>query len=89
MQLLSSDYHVLFSKLQPPNKAGIGELALDPTMFGASTTLLNANHYDVYFAGMPVWNGKVIVNLSLCCRPKEFVCFQSKISNAGSPKAWG
>nr|CAD1826672.1 unnamed protein product [Ananas comosus var. bracteatus] len=44
----------------PPNKAGIGELALDPTMFGASTTLLNANHYDVYFAGMPVWNGKVL-----------------------------
>ncbi|KAF3329702.1 putative acyl-activating enzyme 17 [Carex littledalei] len=37
---------------------GIGELALDPTMFGASTTLLNANHYDVYFKDMPIWNGK-------------------------------
>ncbi|KAJ4730998.1 Acetyl-coenzyme A synthetase [Rhynchospora pubera] len=38
--------------------AGIGELALDPTFFGASTTLLNANHYDVYFKDMPIWNGK-------------------------------
>ncbi|KAJ3677501.1 hypothetical protein LUZ60_003225 [Juncus effusus] len=38
--------------------AGVGELALDPTMFGASTTLLNANHYDVYFKDMPIYNGK-------------------------------
>ncbi|XP_073010804.1 probable acyl-activating enzyme 17, peroxisomal [Typha latifolia] len=42
----------------PGNASGIGELALDPTMFGASITLLNANHYDIYFKGMPVWNGK-------------------------------
>lgn len=28
-------------------------------MFGASSTLLNADHYDVYFKGMPFWNGKV------------------------------
>jgi len=40
---------------------GIGELALDPTIFGASTILLNADHYDVYFRGMPIWNGKVRV----------------------------
>ncbi|XP_057951454.1 probable acyl-activating enzyme 17, peroxisomal [Malania oleifera] len=39
---------------------GIGELALGPLMFGASNTLLNADHYDVYFKGMPVWNGKVL-----------------------------
>lgn len=44
----------------PETAAGIGELALDPTIFGASTTLLNADHYDVYFKGMPVWNGKVL-----------------------------
>ncbi|XP_042382139.1 probable acyl-activating enzyme 17, peroxisomal [Zingiber officinale] len=42
----------------PDNVAGIGEVALDPTMFGASTTLLNADHYDVYFKGMPIYNGK-------------------------------
>lgn len=29
-------------------------------MFGASKTLLNADHYDVYFKGMPSWNGKVL-----------------------------
>ncbi|KAK3040893.1 hypothetical protein RJ639_027888 [Escallonia herrerae] len=44
----------------PSNVPGIGELALGPIMFGASTTLLNANHYDVYFKQMPVWNGKVL-----------------------------
>ncbi|KAF6169027.1 hypothetical protein GIB67_038524 [Kingdonia uniflora] len=38
----------------PQNKPGTGELALSPTMFGASNTLLNANHYDVYFMGMAV-----------------------------------
>lgn len=32
-------------------------------MFGSSTTLLNADHYDVYFKGMPTWNGKVSCHL--------------------------
>lgn len=36
-------------------------MALSPLMFGASSTLLNANHYDVYFKGMPSWNGKVSI----------------------------
>ena len=45
--------------MQPQNEPGVGELALDPIMFGASSTLLNANHYDIYFKGMPIWNGKV------------------------------
>ncbi|KAI3911137.1 hypothetical protein MKW92_005733 [Papaver armeniacum] len=43
----------------PHNAPGIGELALDPRMLGASNTLLNAQHYDVYFKGMPIVNGKV------------------------------
>lgn len=34
-------------------------------MFGASTTLLNADHYNVYFKGMPVWSGKVCYDLSI------------------------
>lgn len=29
-------------------------------MFGASQTLLNGDHYKVYFEGMPTWNGKVL-----------------------------
>lgn len=45
--------------LQPQDVPGMGELALGPIMFGASITLLNADHYDVYFKGMPVYNGKV------------------------------
>ncbi|KAJ0786070.1 putative acetate--CoA ligase [Helianthus annuus] len=44
----------------PANVAGVGELALNPLMFGASSTLLNANHYDVYFKGMPSWKGKIL-----------------------------
>ncbi|KAL0431003.1 UNVERIFIED_CONTAM: putative acyl-activating enzyme 17, peroxisomal [Sesamum radiatum] len=44
----------------PQKGPGIGELALGPLMFGASSTLLNADHYDIYFKGMPVWNGKVL-----------------------------
>ncbi|KAK4426920.1 putative acyl-activating enzyme 17, peroxisomal [Sesamum alatum] len=44
----------------PQNGPGIGELALGPLMFGASSTLLNADHYDIYFKEMPVWNGKVL-----------------------------
>ncbi|KAF3792031.1 putative acyl-activating enzyme 17 [Nymphaea thermarum] len=44
----------------PQSVPAVGELALDPTMFGASTTLLNADHYKVYFEGMPIYNGKVL-----------------------------
>ncbi|KAF8389847.1 hypothetical protein HHK36_024364 [Tetracentron sinense] len=44
----------------PQNAPGIGELALAPAIFGSSNTLLNADHYDVYFKRMPVWNGKVL-----------------------------
>ncbi|KAL2340602.1 hypothetical protein Fmac_008542 [Flemingia macrophylla] len=40
--------------------ARIGELALGPLMLGASNTLLNADHYSVYFKGMPLFNGKVL-----------------------------
>ncbi|WVZ21673.1 hypothetical protein V8G54_008995 [Vigna mungo] len=44
----------------PQNVPGIGELALGSLMLGASNTLLNADHYDVYFKGMPLLNGKVL-----------------------------
>jgi len=46
--------------LQPQNVPGIGELALGSLMLGASNTLLNADHYGVYFKGMPLMNGKVV-----------------------------
>ncbi|XP_009762075.1 hexanoyl-CoA synthase isoform X1 [Nicotiana sylvestris] len=45
---------------RPSDVPGIGELALGPLLLGASSTLLNADHYGVYFKGMPVWNGKVL-----------------------------
>ncbi|KAG5032317.1 hypothetical protein JHK82_015893 [Glycine max] len=50
--------------VQPQNVPGIGELALGPLMLGASNTLLNADHYGVYFKGMPLLNGKVGIPFS-------------------------
>ncbi|CAN8264901.1 unnamed protein product [Cochlearia groenlandica] len=44
----------------PPSASGIGELALSPHVFGASSTLLNADHYKVYFKGMPTFQGQVL-----------------------------
>ncbi|KAM7267608.1 hypothetical protein ACFE04_009774 [Oxalis oulophora] len=44
----------------PQDKPGMGELALGSLMFGASATLLNADHYNVYFKGMPSANGKIL-----------------------------
>ncbi|KAM3344573.1 putative acyl-activating enzyme 17, peroxisomal isoform X4 [Capsicum galapagoense] len=44
----------------PSDVPGIGELAIGPLMFGASSTLLNADHNEIYFKGMPVLNGKVL-----------------------------
>ncbi|GMJ13719.1 acyl-activating enzyme 17 [Hibiscus trionum] len=44
----------------PEDAPGMGELALGPLMFGSSSTLLNASHYDVYFKGMATWNGLVL-----------------------------
>lgn len=41
----------------PVDEPGVGEVALDPIFLGGSKTLLNANHYDVYFKGMPCING--------------------------------
>ncbi|KAG7556168.1 AMP-dependent synthetase/ligase [Arabidopsis suecica] len=44
----------------PPYAAGVGELALCPHMFGASSTLLNGNHFKVYFQGMPTFQGQIL-----------------------------
>ena len=66
---------------------GIGELALDPTLFGSSTTLLNADHQEVYFNGMPEWHGKVymcvLCSLLMCKRRAPKHC-----KNADPPQAW-
>lgn len=53
--ILADDGHPI-----PQNVPGIGELALGSLMLGASNTLLNADHYGVYFKGMPLSNGKVL-----------------------------
>lgn len=53
--ILGDDGHPI-----PQNVPGMGELALGPLMFGASSILLNADHYNVYFKGMPLWNGKIL-----------------------------
>lgn len=45
-------------------------------MFGASSTLLNADHYSVYFKDMPLCNGKVL-SFFLECSGKVSVALES------------
>ncbi|XP_045821118.1 probable CoA ligase CCL12 [Trifolium pratense] len=44
----------------PENVPCVGEVGLLPLSLGASDRLLNANHDDVYFKGMPIYKGKVL-----------------------------
>uniref|UniRef100_A0A2P2KEC8 Putative acyl-activating enzyme 18isoform X1 n=3 Tax=Rhizophora mucronata TaxID=61149 RepID=A0A2P2KEC8_RHIMU len=41
----------------PDDQPCIGEMGLFPVYLGASDRLLNANHDEVYFKGMPMFNG--------------------------------
>ena len=40
--------------------SSIGEVAIIPPSIGLSTTILNANHHDIYFENMPVLNGNIL-----------------------------
>ena len=44
---------------QPEDQPCIGEIGLFPLYLGASNELLNADHDEVYFKGMPIYNGMV------------------------------
>ncbi|XP_058750149.1 probable CoA ligase CCL12 isoform X2 [Vicia villosa] len=44
----------------PENVPCVGEVGLFPLSLGASDRLLNADHDEVYFKGMPVYKGKVL-----------------------------
>ncbi|XP_024376713.1 probable acyl-activating enzyme 17, peroxisomal isoform X1 [Physcomitrium patens] len=44
----------------PSDLPATGECALDPSIFGSSTRLLNASHYNVYYKGMPQVQGKIL-----------------------------
>ncbi|XP_059628797.1 probable CoA ligase CCL12 [Cornus florida] len=41
----------------PDNKACVGEVGLFPLYMGATDRLLNADHEEVYFKGMPIYKG--------------------------------
>ncbi|KAF3657939.1 hypothetical protein T459_23275 [Capsicum annuum] len=53
-QSKSGHYH------KPLDVPGIGELALGPLIFGASSTLLNADQNEIYLKEMPILNGKFL-----------------------------
>lgn len=40
--------------------ANTGEVAIIPPSLGLSTCLLNADHHQVYYADMPLWQGKIL-----------------------------
>ncbi|XP_027345286.1 probable acyl-activating enzyme 18, peroxisomal isoform X2 [Abrus precatorius] len=44
----------------PEDVACVGEVGLFPLSLGASDRLLNADHEEVYFKGMPIYKGKVL-----------------------------
>lgn len=48
---------VLF--LQPDDQPCTGEVGLFPQHFGATDRLLNADHEEVYFKGMPMYKETV------------------------------
>ena len=47
--------------VQPDDQACVGEVGLFPHYMGATNRLLNADHEEVYFKGMPSYKGMV------CC----------------------
>ncbi|CAL0329664.1 unnamed protein product [Lupinus luteus] len=44
----------------PEDAACVGEMALFPISMGATDRLLNADHEEVYYKGMPIYKGKVL-----------------------------
>lgn len=50
---------------QPDNQPCVGEVGLFPLYLGATDRLLNADHDDVYFKGMPMYQGMVRIDLFL------------------------
>ncbi|KAJ4972219.1 hypothetical protein NE237_005318 [Protea cynaroides] len=44
----------------PDDKPCVGEVGLFPVYMGASDRLLNANHEEVYFKGMPMYKGMLL-----------------------------
>ncbi|XP_016187744.1 probable acyl-activating enzyme 18, peroxisomal isoform X1 [Arachis ipaensis] len=44
----------------PEDVPCVGEVALFPHIMGATERLLNADHDEVYFKGMPIYKGKVL-----------------------------
>ena len=44
---------------QPDDQPCVGEVGLFPLIMGATDWLLNADHEEVYFKGMPMYKGMV------------------------------
>uniref|UniRef100_A0A7N0T914 Uncharacterized protein n=1 Tax=Kalanchoe fedtschenkoi TaxID=63787 RepID=A0A7N0T914_KALFE len=44
----------------PDEEPCVGEVALLPYFMGATDRLLNADHEEIYFKGMPTYNGKLL-----------------------------
>jgi len=56
-QALGGEFVLLNENSEPSNK---GELFLIPPILGLSNTLLNRNHYDVYYKDTPKLEGKLL-----------------------------
>ncbi len=56
-QTLGGEFILLDENNQPSTK---GEMFLIPPIMGLSNSLLNRDHYEVYYKGNPTFNGKVL-----------------------------
>lgn len=56
-QALGTEFVLLDEENKPSNR---GELFLIPPIMGLSNTLLNRDHYKVYFEGTPTYKGQVL-----------------------------
>jgi len=56
-KVIGMDFVILDDASRP---ASIGEVAIVPPALGLSSTLLNADHFKVYFENMPIFNGTLL-----------------------------
>lgn len=59
--------------LQPDDKPCVGEVGLFPVYLGSTDRLLNADHEEVYFRGMPMYKGMVLLLINTWLKLKSFL----------------
>lgn len=67
------DSSVMLFLCQPDDQPCVGEVGLFPLHMGATDRLLNADHEEVYFNGMPMYKGRVRCRSNFYCVAFDFL----------------